>query len=65
MTGDIRAIGAFLVIGLAAVLSYFAWAISTERQVYGGMGRPPVPVMIYMAANAIAAVIGTVILFKM
>lgn len=63
--GDLRAIGAFLVIAAAALLSYGAWAIATDKAVYGKMGRPPVPVMIYMAANAIAAVIGTAILFKM
>ena len=63
--GDIRAIGAFIIMAAAAVLSYFAWALSTEKAVYGKLGRPPLPVLLYMAANAVVAIIGVVIIFKM
>ena len=63
--GDIRAIGAFLIMAAAAVLSYFAWALSTEKTVYGNLGRPPLPVLLYVAVNAVVAIIGVVIIFKM
>ena len=63
--GDIRAIGAFLIMAAATVLSYFAWALSTEKAVYGNMGRPPLPVVLYIAANALVAIIGVVIIFRL
>lgn len=63
--GDIRAIGAFIIMAAAAVLCYAVWAIVTEKAVYGKLGRPPLPVLLYMAANAVVAIIGVVIIFKM
>lgn len=63
--GDIRAIGAFIIMAVAVVLCYTAWAIATEKAVYGKLGRPPLPVLLYMAANAVVAIIGVVIIFKM
>lgn len=63
--GDIRAIGAFLIMAAAAVLCYVAWAIVTEKAVYGNLGRPPLPVLLYIAANAVVAIVGTVIIFRL
>ena len=56
--GDIRAIGAFIMLGAAAALIYFVWAASTDRDVYGQMGKPPRPVAIFIVAVALVAAIG-------
>ena len=62
--GDIRAIGAFIILGAAAALIYAMWAVSTDRDVYGQMGKPPRPVAIFMVAVALVAAIGVGIIFN-
>lgn len=62
--GDIRAIGAFIILGAAATLIYAMWAVSTDRDVYGQMGKPPRAVAIFMVAAALVAAIGVGIIFN-
>ena len=63
--GDIRAIGAFIMLGAAAALIYFVWAASTDRDVYGHLGRPPRPVALFMLGAALVAAIGVAVLFNL
>ena len=58
MRGDIRTIGAFIILGAAAGLIYFMWAVSTDRDVFGHLGRPSRAVAIYMIATALVAAVG-------
>jgi hypothetical protein len=64
MMGDIRAIGAFIMLGAAAALIYFVWAASTDRDVYGHMGRPSRAVAAFMIAAALVAAIGVGIIYN-
>lgn len=58
MRGDIRTIGAFIVLGVAVGLDYFMWAVSTDRDVFGHLGRPSRAVAVYMIVTALVAAVG-------
>lgn len=63
--GNVKLIGSFLILALAAASIYYAISISTEKPVYGRIGKPPLSVMIYAAAVAVAAVAGIAIVFHL
>lgn len=62
---NVKVIGSFLILAVAAVLIYQVWSISTDKPVYGRMGKPSLPVIIYMAATAIAALLGAAVVFTL
>ena len=65
MRGDIETIGALIILGVAAGLIYFMWAVSTDRDVYGHLGRPPRPVALFILGAALVAAIGVAVLFNL
>ncbi|MBR2621067.1 MAG: hypothetical protein IKC97_01695 [Clostridia bacterium] len=64
-TDEIKLIGSFIILAIAAVEIYYMWGITCERAVYGRMGRPTRAVAIYGAVTALVAIIGVVIVFSL
>ena len=62
---NIRLIGAAIVLTVAAGLIYAIWSVSTEKAVYGRLGKPSRAVALYAAATALAATVGVVIIFNL
>ena len=61
-TDEIKLIGSFIILAIAAVEIYYMWGITSERAVYGRMGKPTRAVAIFSVAAALVAIVGRAIL---
>ena len=62
---NVKVIGSFLIMACAAISIYMAWSISTEKAIYGRLGKPPWPVVLFAAVEALLAIVGVVIVFNL
>lgn len=63
-TDEIKLIGSFIILAIAAVEIYYMWGITCERAVYGRMGKPTRAVAIFSAAAALVAIVGAAIVWS-
>lgn len=63
-TDEIKLIGSFIIMAIAAVEIYYMWGITSERAVYGRMGKPTRAVAIFSAAAALVAIVGAAIVWS-